>query len=237
MSTQPFLDHIRTLRGVLVRSVLYISGASLLIFTFFDYFIQIFLILFQSSTTTLAMHTIFEGFSVRVKLAVTGGVILSSPAWGLAVLRFIFPALKRHEKRLIGTALLAGVGLGIGGLYTGYRFILPMSISLLTSVAFIPDSVSVALNYQHSMLYTTQFLAYSVLIFQFPIVLLALLYFGLLTRRGVVRASRYSVIGIVILAALVTPPDIVSQIGLALPLCGLYFLTILIAYIFRLGDA
>jgi sec-independent protein translocase protein TatC len=58
---------------------------------------------------------------------------------------------------------------------------------------------------------------------------------NVLSRKGLLRASRFIVVGIFVLSAIVTPPDFVSQISIALPLIGLFFLTILVARIFNFG--
>jgi sec-independent protein translocase protein TatC len=80
-----------------------------------------------------------------------------------------------------------------------------------------------------------QFLLITIIIFQLPIILEILMIMNLLGRRALLRASRFIVIGIFVLAAIVTPPDFISQVSLALPLVGLFFLTILIARIFNFG--
>lgn len=237
MTALPLLAHIRLLRGVLVRSAIYSVLGGIIIFLLFDKIIELFLLLFQSDTTTktVAMHSIFEGFNVRLKVAALGGFIIASPAWGTEILRFIFPGLTRQEKQFISFSLVGALLLAIAGVYSGYRFILPTSIRVLTSVSFVPDSVSIWLNYNDSIVYAIRFLGYSLLLFQFPILLLALMRLGLISRQGVKKTSRYSIIGIFIAAAIVTPPDIISQLGLAVPLIGLYGLTLLIAYILKLG--
>ncbi len=80
-------------------------------------------------------------------------------------------------------------------------------------------------------------LIYGMLAFQFPIILEVLLFFGWLTRKQLLGASRYVLVGILVLSAVVTPPDIVSQCSIAIPLTALYFLSILVAKIFGWGDA
>ena len=58
---------------------------------------------------------------------------------------------------------------------------------------------------------------------------------GLLNRKALLKASRYVIVGIFLMAALLTPPDFISQVSLALPMIVLYFLTILVAWVFHLG--
>ena len=76
----------------------------------------------------------------------------------------------------------------------------------------------------------------SLVVFQSPVLLEILLIMNVVTRKTLLRLSRFVVVGIFILAAILTPPDFVSQVSIAVPLVGLYFLTILIARIFRWGE-
>ena len=74
------------------------------------------------------------------------------------------------------------------------------------------------------------------IVFQIPILIVILMMTGILTRRTLLKASRFAIVAIFILSAIVTPPDIVSQIGIAFPMVGMFFLSILVAKIFRFGD-
>ena len=237
-STLPLLGHLRVLRRVLFRTVVWISLGGGLIFTFFDTVVAVFLQLFPdtASQNSVFMHHIFEGFSVRLKLSGVGGIVIASPVWIVDWLTFIVPGLKRRERIWLVAGLLGAVVLATLGAIVAYRVILPLSIQILTGLSFVPDSVGVMLNYQHSVLYAVKFVAYSVLVFQFPIVLMALMGLGVLKRRSLLKASRYSVIGIFIVSALLTPPDLVSQLGLAGPLIGLYGATVVMAYMLRIGS-
>ncbi|MBD97622.1 hypothetical protein CL648_02325 [bacterium] len=237
-SKLPLLGHLRVLRRVLFRTLVWIGLGAGLVFAYFDSSVAIFLQLFPdtAANNTVFMHHIFEGFSVRVKLAVLGGIVIASPVWILDWLTFVIPGLKRRERMGLSAGLMAAIVLAVLGASIAYRIILPLSITVLTGLSFVPESVGVMLNYQHSVLYAVKFVAYSVLVFQFPIVLMALMGLGVLKRRTVWRASRFSVIGIFLISAVLTPPDIVSQLGLAVPLVGLYGITVLLAYTLRIGS-
>ena len=76
----------------------------------------------------------------------------------------------------------------------------------------------------------------TIVLFQTPIVLELLMIMNILKRKTLLRASKYVIVGFFVLSAALTPPDFISQLSLALPLVGLFFLSILIAKIFRFGD-
>ena len=92
------------------------------------------------------------------------------------------------------------------------------------------------LSYEHSVFYVVKFLVYSVVMFQLPVVLELLMVFNVVNRKALFRASRYVIVVIFVLSAIVTPPDFISQIGLAGPLIVLYFVTILIAKLCKFGE-
>jgi sec-independent protein translocase protein TatC len=92
------------------------------------------------------------------------------------------------------------------------------------------------LNYQANVFYILTFILWAVLAFQFPLLMEILLVMNILKRKQVLRASRFVVVGIFIISALITPPDFISQLGVALPLMFFYFLALLVAKIFKFGE-
>ncbi len=180
--------------------------------------------------------SLFEGFLVRVKVALLAGVVVSLPVHGYNVVRFVFPALQPRERRVIAGSLAVSLALVCAGFLYGYYRVVPLSVEFLTGPGFVPERVGLLLSYDRNVFYLLQLLLVFALVFQMPVVLLLLLRAGVVTRRGLLRFSRFAIVGMFALAALVTPPDVVSQISLALPMVGMFFLTILIARIFRLGE-
>ena len=180
--------------------------------------------------------SLFEGFLVRVKVALLAGVVVSLPVHGYNVVRFVFPALQPRERRVIAGSLAVSLALVCAGFLYGYYRVVPLSVEFLTGPGFVPERVGLLLSYDRNVFYLLQLLLVFALVFQMPVVLLLLLRAGVVTRRGLLRFSRFAIVGMFALAALVTPPDVVSQISLALPMVAMFFLTILIARIFRLGE-
>ena len=91
------------------------------------------------------------------------------------------------------------------------------------------------LSFSGNIFYILQFMLVALMVFQIPIVVEILLAMNVVSRKALWRAARYVVVSFFVLAAIVTPPDFVTQLGLALPLTGLYFLTLLVAKIFGFG--
>ena len=123
------------------------------------------------------------------------------------------------------------------GLYAGFYHLLPFSLKVLTGDQFIPAKIGLLLNYQQSVFYIFNFLVYLMLAFQFPILLEVCLYLNLIQRKKLFKSSRYVIVGIFIFSAIITPPDIITQCGIALPLISLFFITIGIAKVFKWGES
>ena len=145
------------------------------------------------------------------------------------------PPAPAREKKVILIAVSVSFCLIVFSFYYGYFNVIPISIGFLSSSGFIPEDVGLLLNYGKNIFVIFQFLMITVILFQLPIILEILMIMNVLSRKTLLKASRFIVIGIFVLSAIVTPPDFVSQISIALPLIGLFFLTILIARIFNFG--
>ena len=132
-------------------------------------------------------------------------------------------------------SLVASAVLIVAGFFYAYYTVIPISVGFLTSAGFIPEQVGLLLNYDRNIFVVFQFLLMFLLLFQSPIVLVLLMMSGVVTRRALLGASRYVIVGIFVVSAAVTPPDVISQVSLAVPLVVMFFLSILIGRIFGFG--
>ncbi len=237
----PLLDHIRELRSLILLSLLGFLACFVATFIMSDSIIQVFTRQFASVASvvdsSLVVTTIIEGFSSQVKVAVYAGLILSSPLHFVNMLRFIFPMMTGRQRRTILLLLLASLVLIVLGSYISYFKIVPLAIAFLTNPYFVPDGVGYLLNYQANIFYVFSFILWSCLAFQLPLVMELLLMMNVLKRKSVFKASRFVIVGIFVFSAVITPPDFISQLGVALPMIVLYFLALLIAKIFKFGEA
>lgn len=238
----PFVEHLRELRGRLIVSMVVILCAAVVSYIFFDHIVEFLSRPFRGiealaiQDEILFVNSIFEGFLVRLKVSVLAGVVLSLPLHVFNIIGFVLPGLTPGERRVILTSLVASFCLIVASFYYGYFSVIPISIGFLSGAGFVPENVGLLLNYGQNIFVIFQFLMITVILFQVPIVLELLLIMNVLSRKALLSASRFIVVGIFVLSAIVTPPDFVSQISLALPLVGLFFLTILVARVFRFGE-
>jgi sec-independent protein translocase protein TatC len=238
-----FVDHLRELRKRIIVSMIAILCAAVVSYVFFDYIVTFLIEPFRGIEALsirdeiLFVNTIFEGFLVRLKIAILAGIVLSLPVHVFNIIMFILPGLTTKEKKVILISLIVSFCLIVLSSYYGYFYVIPISIGFLSSSGFIPEDVGLLLNYGKDIFAILQFLLITVVLFQLPIVLEILMIMNVLSRTALLKASRFVVVGAFVLSAIVTPPDFVSQIFVALPLVGLYFLAILVARIFNFGKS
>jgi sec-independent protein translocase protein TatC len=236
-----FLEHLRELRKRIIVSMIAILIAAILSYIFFDHIVAFLFKPFREIEALsvrdeiLYINTIFEGFLVRLRVAILAGIVFSLPVHLFNIIKFVLPGLTEKEKKIILISLIASFCLIVFSFYYGYFNVIPISIGFLSSSGFIPEDVGLLLNYGKNIFVIFQFLMITVILFQLPIIVEILMIMNVLSRKALLKASRFIIVGIFVLSAIVTPPDFVSQISLAFPLVGLFFLTILIARIFNFG--
>lgn len=161
-----------------------------------------------------------SGFFAPIKLAFFAALFISAPwllyqAWG-----FVAPGLYRHEKRLAMPLLLSAIVLFYLGCAFAYFLVLPAVFHGL--MLFTPDIITIApdpAKYLDFVLVI--FLAFGVS-FELPVAMVILALLGWVKPQQLREGRGYAVVGIFVVAAIVTPPDVVSQLMLAIPMCLLY---------------
>lgn len=238
-------EHLLELRKRLIVSLLAALAASVVCFIFYDRILSFLFSPFSKIKAgeqllqegkVLFVNTIFEGFLIKLKIALLSGFILSAPVHLFNIVRFVFPGLTPKEKKVIVISLAASFVLVVSSFFYSYYKVIPISIQFLTGSGFIPKNTGLLLNFGRNIFYIFQFLIISIILFQLPILLEILMIMNVVRRKSLLKISRFVIVGVFVLAAVVTPPDFISQLSLAIPLVLLYFLTILIAKIFRFGE-
>lgn len=167
-----------------------------------------------------------SGFSTMMSIALWGGTAISFPFLVYAVLRFVFPALTRREKAVLLTVLIAGSTLFTTGVGLAYGKTLPLVVTAFQAInewVGLPVTMIRIEGYISIVLKTV--IAFG-LVFQLPLVLFVLGWFGIVTSEGLRAKRRTAIVAAFVVAMFLTPPDPMSQLMMAVPLCLLYELSI-----------
>jgi len=236
----PFIGHLKELRNRILASLACCGICAAIAYVFSDRIIELFTRQFENIASaiesSLVVTTIAEGFVARIKIAALAGFIFSLPVHVLNLLGFVFPGLERKHRLFILAFTGASAVLIIAGSYLAYFHILPLAIQFLANPNFVPSGVGYLLSYQANIFYILSFILWALVALQLPLVLEILLILNVLKRKTVFNASRYIIVAIFVLSAVLTPPDFISQLGVAFPLIAMYFLVILVAKVFRFGE-
>lgn len=161
------------------------------------------------------------GVTLAMRLVFWTGLLLSLPAILFFLGTFIAPGLTRRERGLIGRTLGAAAGLFAFGAYLGYRYSLPLALSVMLR---INEWLGIRTEWVVSsyVVFALQLIAAFGLSFEFPVVVVLLGRLRILSAAQLRAHRRGAVVLILILAALLTPPDVVSQLLMAVPMLALF---------------
>jgi len=162
------------------------------------------------------------GIVIGMRISLWGGLLIASPFMAWAIAWFVFPALSRKERRVAVGALLLSVLLFASGAAMCYFMTLPLAMRFMFR---INELMRVNCNFvnvaDYAAFVLTLMLAFG-LAFQFPIIILALGVLGLVDSRQLRDKRRHAIVIIFIVSMILTPPDVASQILMAIPMMGLY---------------
>lgn len=178
---------------------------------------------------SLIATAVFDGFTVKLTLALITGLVCALPVFLYHLCRFLLPAMRKKEKTILISTLLASLFLGVAGFSFSYFLIIPTALKCIVNPHFIPSGITILLSYRQTVILLCKLLAGGILIAELPLILILLIYLKLLPLSVLTKYSRHIIVAIFILAALLTPPDAVSQLLVAIPLCGLFGLSMLLA--------
>ncbi len=174
-----------------------------------------------------------EAFITYIRLSMFAGFMVAFPVIATQLYRFIAPGLYRHEKHAVLPFMIAAPTFFYAGTALAYYYIFPMAWEFFVSFELLamPDTgLPVELEARISeylQLVTSIILAFG-MAFQLPLVLVLLIKAGIISVDSLKRCRRYAIVGLLCMAAILTPPDIISQVGLFMALYALYEAAIIV---------
>ncbi|MGL4208854.1 MAG: twin-arginine translocase subunit TatC [Candidatus Adiutrix sp.] len=220
-------NHLSELRSRIIKALLFIALGFMASYNFAPFLIS-FLIKPLREVLPAGQNLIATGltdnFIIHLKVALWGGIFLTAPLWLYQLWAFVAPGLYRHEKRQIVYLALAAAILLLGGAAFAYFAVFPLAFTFFISYSNETVSILPAIG-PYLSLVMTMLIAFG-LAFQLPLLLFFLALIGLIDADFLRKFRPYAVLIIVILAALLTPPDVISQILMAVPLWLLYEISV-----------
>lgn len=229
-SQDTFISHLIELRTRLLRAVMTVLGIFVVLFlypgpsTIYDILAQPMLASLPTGTRMIATGVITP-FMVPIKVTLLAAFVLALPVVLYQAWAFVAPGLYRHEQRLALPLIISSTFLFLLGMAFCYFVVFHTVFRFIAN--FAPHSITPAPDIEAYVNFVlTMFMAFGVT-FEVPVAVVLLVKTGIVSVKKLREVRGYVVVGAFVLAAVVTPPDVLSQVLLATPLCVLYEIGIL----------
>src|SRR5262245_4276262 len=226
-----FLEHLGELRTRIIWSLIPSVVGLLIAFRFSDHILKFIARPLAATGSELVALAPTEAFWTSMKLSMVAGLFLAMPVILWQVWAFVAPGLHKHERRYAGPFVIVGSLLFLAGGAFALLVVVPFAITFLVSFGQqqgIKSMISVERHVDFVIKFTLAF----GLVFELPVVITLLSLLGIVTPRFLSKNRKYAILINFILAAVLTPtPDIVNQCLMAGPLCLLYEVGILAAWV------
>ncbi len=227
----PLLEHLKELRDRMLKAAAAVIVGMLVSLAFTDQIIAFITApALEAGGTLTIVNSPFEGIYVYLRAAFLGAAALSSPVVSWQLWGFIAPGLYKTERRLVLPLAFASTGLFLLGAGFAYYVIFPYAFPFFFTI--VEQHAEVSLSIEGYLGAVIRMMLAFGLCFQLPVVVFFLARLGLVDHVDLIKGFRYAVVAIFIVAALITPPEVLTQVLLAAPLVVLYGVGIVVAWMF-----
>lgn len=229
----PFTVHLEELRNRLIVCLIALGIGFAISYGFSD---KIFLILMTPlikvlpKESTMIFTGLTEAFFTYLKLSFISGIFLAFPVILYEIWKFVAPALYENEKKYLYPFILLSTLVFVGGVLFGYFIIFPIGFHFFLS--FSTDYIRPLPAIKDYLSLSIKLLLAFGIVFELPLAIFLLSKIGIITPQMLSHNRQYAILMIFIISAVLTPPDVATQIMMAIPLLILYEISVLVAKIF-----
>lgn len=230
---RPFIEHLEELRQRLIVCFVAVAIGFVLCYAVKEWLFHILsapLLAVMEPGEKLIYTGLPEAFFTYMKLAFLCGVLVASPVILYQFWMFVAPGLYTTEKRMLAPVIILSTLFFIGGGLFGYFFVFPIGFQFF--LGFSTDTIRPLLSMREYLSFASLFLIAFGVIFELPLILIFLVKLGVLSIEFLEKQRKFAILAIFLMAAVLTPPDVVSQLMMAIPMIILYEISIIGAKIF-----
>lgn len=224
---QPFTSHLEELRKRLIYSLIAVGVSFIICFAFKEWLFKILtlpLIAILPENSSMIFTSLPEAFFTYLKISFFGGLFLASPFVLYQIWKFISPGLYVSEKKYALPFVFFSTIFFIGGSLFAYFVVFPFGFKFF--VSFATDFIKPMLTLKEFLSFSCKLLLAFGIIFELPIFMFFMARIGLVNSKALATKRKYAILITFIVAAVLTPPDIVTQIMMAIPVMLLYEISI-----------
>lgn len=219
-----FVDHLEELRWRLFKAILSVVIMAIVAFYFSDWIFRFLLV--PLGDTKLYVTEVTGSFYAYLKIALFAGIFGAFPIVFYQLWMFVAPGLYKHEKKVVIPLVLISSALFLVGAGFCYVVVLPLALKFL--IGFSGDLLNPIITVGSYISFAGLLMVTFGLAFELPIIAFFLGKMGLISSQFLARGRRYAIVIILVIAAIITPPDVFTQVVLAIPIYFLYEVSIIL---------
>jgi len=228
-----FFDHLDELRNRIIKSILFIILFSIISYYYSALIIDILINPIKNYSINFQVLKITSIFLIKIAISIMSGILISFPFILYQSLQFVLPAFNLLTIKKIYFFTIISFILFISGIIFGYRIIIPFSITFFNSLSLGIEYINLNYTLDNYLFYLIWILTISSFIFQLPFLIIIIIKVGLVDIKYLKNHRKHIIVFFFIFAAILTPPDPVSQVCVVLPLYLLFEISLLLSKIIK----